>query len=178
MNEASRKLIENMMRSGEISHLGTSGRTSAFQNGNTHVYNEICNDGFCALWAAFEALGVVNKSDTKKRKLQKIVNYVVEHPAEFTNEVKEQLLTLIVENGPQILEGRSSSSWKKNKYGRISDPRTISFRARVNNIKINRSKPLEVSGRPALGSTFTMLDRIGVIVFVHNGTHWGLARPL
>lgn len=177
MNEASMKLIENMMRRGEISNRGTSGRRSVFQNGNTHVYNEICNDGFCALWAAFEALGVVNKSDTKNRKLQKIVNYVVEHPAEFTTEVKEQLLTLIVENGPQILEGRSSSSWKKNKYERVSDPRTISFRAKKN-IKINRSKPLEVSRRPPRGSKFKMPDKRGVIVFVHNGSHWGLARPL
>jgi hypothetical protein len=119
MNEASMKLIENMMRRGEISSRGTSGRGSVFQNINTHVYNEICNDGFCALWAAFEALGVVNKSDTKKKKLEKIVNYVTEHPEEFTNEVKQQLLTLIVENGPQILKGRSSSSWKNNKYERV-----------------------------------------------------------
>tara|TARA_B110000027_G_C16113081_1_gene298761 strand:+ start:66 stop:293 length:228 start_codon:yes stop_codon:yes gene_type:complete len=45
--------------------------------------------------------------------------------------------------------------------------------------KINRQKTVEVSRTPpVLSSRFQMPNRSGLIVFVHNGNHWGLARPL
>lgn len=177
-NAATMKLIENMMRSGQISTTGTSGRGTVFKNTrNTHFYNEICNDGFCAIWAAFQALGVINKSDSKKIKIQKIIEYVLTHPKEFTEGVKNQLLELLTENGPEIVSGGSSSGWTKHKYQRVSDPRTIAFHAKKN-IQINRQKPVEVSRRPARNSKFQMPNRARLIVFVHNGTHWGLARPI
>ena len=172
------KLIENMMRSGQISSIGTSGRGTVFKNTrNTHFYNEVCNDGFCAIWAAFQALDVINKSDSKNIKIEKIIEYVLKHPKEFTKEVQTQLLELLIANGPEIVSGGSSSGWTKNKYQRVSDPRTIAFLAKKNK-QINRQKPVEVSRRPTRNSKFQMPNRARLIVFVHNGTHSGLARPM
>ena len=63
---------------------------------------------------------MINKSDSKRLRIQKIIEYVSTYPEEFTEEVRSQLLELLTTNGSTIVSGGSSSGWRSGKYQRVS----------------------------------------------------------
>lgn len=175
------RLIENMMRKGEISELGTSAvGTSMSRSTNsraTHNVIHINKNGKCAVSSLMRSLGVNLSQSNKVQYHKRVKGFMEEFPNLFNKNKKGSIIRLIDPKSPFLEKYYVNNVWK------ASNPIIcVNWNKVISNNTFNKVKIKPVTYEPGRrlneGRRILPQQYKGKVVFLWNNDHWDVALPL